>query len=50
MLTFEYREEICVMIDEKLQKDVIVVGGGPAGMMLGLLLAKVGVQVIVLEH
>ena len=49
MSTFEYREEICVMIDEKLQKDVIVVGGGPAGMMLGLLLAKVGVQVIVLE-
>ena len=26
-----------------------VVGGGPAGMMLGYLLARVGVEVIVLE-
>lgn len=49
MLVFKYREEICGMTGKRLQKDVIVVGGGPAGMMLGLLLAKVGVQVIVLE-
>ena len=27
----------------------VVVGGGPAGMMLGLLLARAGVQVTVLE-
>src|SRR5213076_1532678 len=29
--------------------DVCVVGGGPAGMMLGLLLARAGVAVLVLE-
>ncbi|WP_101831040.1 FAD-dependent oxidoreductase, partial [Frankia canadensis] len=28
---------------------VVVVGGGPAGMMLGLLLARAGVEVVVLE-
>jgi 2-polyprenyl-6-methoxyphenol hydroxylase-like FAD-dependent oxidoreductase len=34
---------------ERLQKRCCVVGGGPAGMMLGFLLARVGVEVIVLE-
>jgi 2-polyprenyl-6-methoxyphenol hydroxylase-like FAD-dependent oxidoreductase len=27
-----------------------IVGGGPAGMMLGFLLARAGVEVVVLEH
>lgn len=31
------------------QNDVVIVGGGPAGMMLGLLLARAGVSVLVLE-
>jgi 2-polyprenyl-6-methoxyphenol hydroxylase-like FAD-dependent oxidoreductase len=34
---------------EELQRRCCVVGGGPAGMMLGFLLARVGVEVIVLE-
>ena len=34
---------------EQLEKRCCVVGGGPAGMMLGFLLARVGVEVIVLE-
>ena len=34
---------------EKLQTRCVVVGGGPAGMMLGFLLARVGVRVLVLE-
>ena len=33
----------------QLQTNVCVVGGGPAGLLLGLLLAKRGVEVIVLE-
>jgi 2-polyprenyl-6-methoxyphenol hydroxylase-like FAD-dependent oxidoreductase len=34
---------------EKLQTRALVVGGGPAGMMAGYLLARAGVQVVVLE-
>jgi len=34
---------------EQLQTRCCIVGGGPAGMMLGLLLARAGVEVIVLE-
>jgi 2-polyprenyl-6-methoxyphenol hydroxylase-like FAD-dependent oxidoreductase len=34
---------------ETVQTQCCVVGGGPAGMMLGLLLARAGVEVVVLE-
>jgi len=34
---------------EELQTRCVVVGGGPAGMMLGFLLARAGVKVVVLE-
>jgi 2-polyprenyl-6-methoxyphenol hydroxylase-like FAD-dependent oxidoreductase len=34
---------------EELQTRCVVVGGGPAGVMLGFLLARAGVQVVVLE-
>src|SRR4030095_8551539 len=34
---------------EKLQTRCLIVGGGPAGMMAGYLLARAGVSVIVLE-
>ena len=37
------------MTAEPLTTACCVVGGGPAGMMLGLLLARVGVDVTVLE-
>ncbi|ODA66348.1 Pentachlorophenol 4-monooxygenase [Methyloligella halotolerans] len=37
------------MANEKLNTRCCVVGGGPAGMMLGYLLARAGVDVIVLE-
>lgn len=33
-----------------IEKDVCIAGGGPAGMLLGLLLARAGVKVIVLEQ
>ena len=35
--------------DEQLSVACCIAGGGPAGMMLGLLLARAGVEVIVLE-
>jgi 2-polyprenyl-6-methoxyphenol hydroxylase-like FAD-dependent oxidoreductase len=34
---------------EKMQTRCVIVGGGPAGMMAGYLLARAGVQVVVLE-
>lgn len=34
---------------EELKKKCCIVGGGPAGMMLGLLLARAGVDVVVIE-
>jgi 2-polyprenyl-6-methoxyphenol hydroxylase-like FAD-dependent oxidoreductase len=37
------------MGDEKLTVQCCIAGGGPAGMMLGLLLARAGVDVLVLE-
>jgi len=36
-------------LTEKLQTRCVIVGGGPAGMMAGYLLARAGVQVAVLE-
>ena len=37
------------MAEETLSTTCCVVGGGPAGMMLGVLLARAGVPVVVLE-
>ena len=37
------------MADETLTTRCCIAGGGPAGMMLGLLLARAGVEVVVLE-
>src|SRR5919204_100141 len=37
------------MSPENISVRCCVAGGGPAGMMLGLLLARVGVEVLVLE-
>ncbi|HTU45151.1 MAG TPA: FAD-dependent oxidoreductase [Bryobacteraceae bacterium] len=37
------------MPNESLQTTCCIIGGGPAGVMLGFLLARAGVQVIVLE-
>jgi 2-polyprenyl-6-methoxyphenol hydroxylase-like FAD-dependent oxidoreductase len=38
-----------INVVEKLKAQCCIVGGGPAGMMLGFLLARTGVEVIVLE-
>jgi 2-polyprenyl-6-methoxyphenol hydroxylase-like FAD-dependent oxidoreductase len=38
-----------VSVVEKLQTRCVIVGGGPAGMMAGYLLARAGVPVVVLE-
>jgi len=37
------------MVAQRLSAEVCIAGGGPAGMMLGLLLARAGVDVVVLE-
>jgi 2-polyprenyl-6-methoxyphenol hydroxylase-like FAD-dependent oxidoreductase len=37
------------VVTESIQTQCCVVGGGPAGMMLGFLLARAGVKVVVLE-
>jgi len=37
------------MVAQRLSTEVCIAGGGPAGLMLGLLLARAGVDVIVLE-
>jgi 2-polyprenyl-6-methoxyphenol hydroxylase-like FAD-dependent oxidoreductase len=34
---------------EKFKTRCVVVGGGPAGMMAGFLLARAGIQVLVVE-
>ncbi|HEY4831948.1 MAG TPA: FAD-dependent monooxygenase, partial [Waddliaceae bacterium] len=36
-------------MEKELNTNCCIVGGGPAGMMLGLLLARAGIDVIVLE-
>ncbi|MGH8651905.1 MAG: FAD-dependent oxidoreductase [Gammaproteobacteria bacterium] len=36
-------------MEQRLRVDCCIAGGGPAGMMLGLLLARAGVNVVVLE-
>ena len=41
--------EQATTVSERLEARCCVVGGGPAGMMLGFLLARAGVDVIVLE-
>src|SRR5689334_24123601 len=44
-----YEEAVTVTEQTTSRTTCCVVGGGPAGMMLGLLLARAGVQVTVLE-
>ena len=43
------RAQVMSMPDSKLSAKCAIAGGGPAGMMLGFLLARAGVDVIVLE-
>jgi 2-polyprenyl-6-methoxyphenol hydroxylase-like FAD-dependent oxidoreductase len=37
------------MADQEISTQCCIVGGGPAGMMLGLLLARAGIRIVVLE-
>src|SRR6202451_2001098 len=46
---FVFAETMSGEIQTKLQTGCCIVGGGPAGMMLGFLLARSGVEVVVLE-
>src|SRR5262249_45386223 len=52
-LTKVWHESLCGSLmetpTEKLQVRCVIAGGGPAGMMLGLLLARAGIEVAVLE-
>ena len=36
-------------MSQTIRTQLVIVGGGPAGMMLGLLMARAGVDVVVLE-
>src|SRR4029077_3138253 len=45
----EVRNHAAMDMPEKLQARCVIVGGGPAGMMAGYLLARAGVPVAVLE-
>src|SRR5262249_34210273 len=45
---FEFAESIA-MAAEQLSRRCCIVGGGPCGLMLGFLLARAGVDVVVLE-
>ena len=36
-------------MNQNLQTDCVIAGGGPAGVMLGYLLARAGIDVVVLE-
>jgi 2-polyprenyl-6-methoxyphenol hydroxylase-like FAD-dependent oxidoreductase len=48
-ITFEAHMIQSVSTPESIQTRCCVVGGGPAGMMLGFLLARAGIDVVVLE-
>lgn len=42
-------EKLDTTVCEKLDTTVCIVGGGPAGIVAGLILARAGVDVVVLE-
>ena len=47
------RKSVILVSEKKMQHsqtDVVISGGGPAGMVMGLLLAKAGIRVLVLER